>query len=229
MDMERMLSDLFAMQDLKYREFQSKLMPDIDTENVIGIRIPELRKYAKKFSKTTEAEVFLKSLPHKYYDENNLHAFVIETEKDFDKCIVLVDEFLPHVDNWATCDMMSPKIFEKNTDKLIPEIYRWLGNEHTYTVRYAIGLLMKYYLDENYRESYALAVAEISCEEYYINMMRAWYFATALAKRYDDILPFLTENRLDIWTHNKTIQKAVESYRISKEQKEFLKELKRKV
>lgn len=226
--MKKLHQDLFLLQDLKYRDFQAKLMPTIDKDTVIGIRIPELRKFASSYSKSADVQIFINALPHTYYEENNLHAFLIEKETDFDKCVELIDKFLPYVNNWATCDMMAPKVLGRNTDKLILEINKWIESEHTYTVRYAIGLLMKYYLEEKYKESYALAVARIRSGEYYINMMRAWYFATALAKRYDDILPFLTENRLDVWTHNKTIQKAVESYRITNAQKEYLKTLKRK-
>lgn len=226
--MEKLQKELFQLRDIDYRDFQAKLVPTVDKETIIGIRIPELRKFAVMFNKTDAVDSFLRTLPHKYYDENNLHAFLIEKVTDYEKCIKLLDEFLPYVDNWATCDMMAPRVLGNNTDLLVDEIDRWLRSSHTYTVRFAIGLLMRYYLDESYKEEYALSVAGIKSDEYYVNMMRAWYFATALAKRYDDILHFLTEGRLDVWTHNKTIQKAVESYRIKKEQKDYLKTLKRK-
>lgn len=225
--MEELRKELFLLQDKQYREFQSRLMPTVDRNLVIGIRIPELRSFAKNFSKTDKVSVFLSDLPHTYYEENNLHAFLIEAEKDYDKCIRLLDEFLPYVDNWATCDMMSPKVLGKNRDRLINEIYRWIESGETYTVRYGINLLMKYYLDEAFTDEYPRIVAEVESDEYYVNMMRAWYFATALAKKYDEVLSFITENRLDKWTHNKTIQKAVESYRITDEQKKHLKTMKR--
>ena len=225
--MEELRKELFLLQDKQYREFQSRLMPTVDKKLVIGIRIPELRSFAKKFSKTDKVSVFLSDLPHTYYEENNLHAFLIEAEKDYDKCISLLDEFLPYVDNWATCDMMSPKVLGKNRDRLINEIYRWIESGETYTVRYGINLMMKYYLDEAFTEEYPRIVAEVESDDYYVNMMRAWYFATALAKKYDEVLSFITENRLDKWTHNKTIHKAVESYRITDEQKKHLKTLKR--
>lgn len=221
------MKELFLLQDKEYREFQSKLMPTVDKARVIGVRIPVLRKFAADFYKREEAARFLSELPHRYYEENNLHAFLIEKETDYDKCISLLDDFLPYVDNWATCDMMSPKVLGDNKDRLINEIYKWIERGDTYSVRYGINLLMKYYLDEGFTEEYPRVVAEVKSDEYYVNMMRAWYFATALAKRYDEVLPFITENRLDKWTHNKTIQKAVESYRITDEQKKHLKTLKR--
>ena len=225
--MNELQKKLLLLQDKQYREFQSRLMPTVDKESVIGIRIPVLRKFAAEFHIKEEAGSFLSELPHRYYEENNLHAFLIEKEKDYDKCISLLDDFLPYIDNWATCDMMSPKVLGKNRDKLIREINRWIESGDTYTMRYGINLLMKYYLDEDFAEEYLRLVAEVVSDEYYVNMVRAWYFATALAKRYDETLPFLTENRLDKWTHNKTIQKSVESFRITDEQKKYLKTLKR--
>lgn len=223
-------SALFAMQDITYRDFHSKLMPTIDKELIIGVRTPQLRKYSKEFLKThkEEAKIFMDSLPHTYYEENNVHAFLIEQIKDYDECIRALDVFLPYVDNWATCDMMTPKIFKKHLPKLLTEINRWIASEHTYMVRFAIGMLMTFYLDEEFMPEYPNMVASVQSEEYYIRMMIAWYFATALAKQYDVILPYIEENRLDVWTHNKTIQKAVESYRITAEQKAYLKTLKRK-
>ena len=225
--MNELQKKLLLLQDKQYREFQSRLMPTVDKKSVIGIRIPTLRKFAAEFHIKEEAGSFLSELPHRYYEENNLHAFLIEKEKDYDKCISLLDDFLPYIDNWATCDMMSPKVLGKNRDKLIREINRWIESGDTYTMRYGINLLMKYYLDEDFAEEYLRLVAEVVSDEYYVNMVRAWYFATALAKRYDETLPFLTENRLDKWTHNKTIQKSVESFRITDEQKKYLKTLKR--
>jgi len=223
-------SDLFAMQDITYRDFHSKLMPTIDKELVIGVRTPQLRKYSKDLYKTQKegAEVFMQTLPHTYYEENNVHAFLIEQIKVYDECIYALDEFLPYVDNWATCDMMAPKVFKKHLPKLLTEIKRWIASEHTYMIRFAIDMLMKFYLDEEFKPEYPQMVAAVQSEEYYIKMVIAWYFATALAKQYEVILPYIEEKRLDVWTHNKTIQKAVESYRITPEQKTYLKTLKRK-
>ncbi len=220
-----MIEKLFELQDKEYKEFNQSLMPTVDKDTVIGIRVPVLRKYAKTHNYKNET-AFLKSLPHRYFEENNLHAFLIESIKDFDECINKLEEFLPYIDNWATCDMLSPKIFKSNTDKLLPYIKKWIRSKHTYTIRYGIGMLMRYFLDENYKKEYSELVLSAVSEEYYVNTMRAWYFATALSKQYESILPYLTKKRLDPWTHNKTIQKAIESYRITKEQKEHLKNLK---
>ena len=219
---------LLALQDLKYKEFHSKLMPTISPEVIIGVRTPDIRKLAKQIAGSEEAEEFLRTLPHTYYEENNLHGCLIESMKDFDACVDALEKFLPYVDNWATCDLMTPKIFKKHTDELLVEIKRWIASEHTYTIRFGIEMLMIFYLDENFKTEYSDMVAAVHSEEYYVNMMIAWYFATALAKQYDAVLPYLTEHRLDVWTHNKTIQKAVESYRITDEQKVELKKLKRK-
>jgi len=216
---------LFDLQDKEYKEFHQKLMPTVNPDCVIGIRTPVLRKFAKDFAKEDGAEKFLNSLPHKYYEENNLHAFLLMDEKDFDTALAKTEEFLPYIDNWATCDVFKPKVFAKNTDKLIGKIDEWIKSGKTYTVRYGTGLLMSYYLDENFKEEYAKTVSQIRSDEYYINMMTAWYFATALAKQYDFVIKYLTEKRLPRWVHNKTIQKAVESFRISPETKEYLKTL----
>ncbi len=207
-----------------YRDFSARLMPTVDKSTVIGIRTPILRKYAKSL---TDYEGFLADLPHTYFEENNLHAFLIEREKDFDACIEKLDAFLPFVDNWATCDSMAPKVLGKEPEKLLGHIQRWMQAADIYTVRFSIGLLMRFYLDENFDVQYPRMVAEICSDQYYINMMRAWYFATALAKRYDETVPFIEKKVLDTWTHNKTIQKAVESFRISDEQKQYLKTLKK--
>ncbi len=207
-----------------YREFSSKLMPTVEKSKVIGIRTPILRKYAKGLENYAD---FLNDLPHHYFEENNLHAFLIERERDFDRCIELMESFLPYIDNWATCDSMKPKILKKEPGKLLKYIKKWIKSNDVYAVRYGINLLMSFYLDENFDEDYLMVVANISSNEYYINMMRAWYFATALAKRYKETLPYIENNRLDTWTHNKTIQKAIESLRISREQKEYLRTLKK--
>ena len=219
---------LFELQDPGYKEFHAKLMPTINPDVIIGVRTPALRKLAKELLKTEPdaVEAFMAELPHTYYEENNFHAFLLEGIKDYDECIKALGVFLPYVDNWATCDCMAPKILGKYPGRVLSQISIWLNSDHTYTVRYAIGLLMRYYLDEQFEEKYLDMVANVQSEEYYINMMRAWYFATALAKQYEATLPWLEEKRLDVWTHNKTIQKAVESYRITKEQKVYLKTLK---
>lgn len=217
---------LFDLQDLKYKAFHSKLMPTVDSDLVVGVRTPELRKFAKEFLKTEMAEDFLATLPHKYYEENNLHAFIISSMKDFNETVENLNVFLPFVDNWATCDMMRPVVFKKHRQELLFEIERWLESDEPYTVRFGIEMLMVHFLEEDFDISYPQKVAEIRSEEYYVRMMIAWYFATALAYRYDEILPFIEERKLDPWTHNKTIQKAVESYRITGEQKEYLKSLK---
>ena len=217
---------LFALQDLKYRDFQCKLMPTVPTETVIGIRTPELRKYAKTFSKTPEAAEFLKILPHRYYEENNLHGFLIESMRDYGQVIAALDAFLPYVDNWATCDLMRPKVFQKHLPELLEEIRRWMASDRTYTIRFGMEMLMTFYLDEAFRPEYLDWVAEVRSQEYYVNMMIAWYFATALAKQYGAALPYIENHRLEPWTHNKAIQKAIESYRITEEQKMYLRTIK---
>lgn len=218
--------ELYRLQDQKYRDFQSKLIPTADPDTVIGVRTPELRKFAKQLIKREDIAVFLNDLPHRTFDENQLHAFLLSESKDYETCIAEVERFLPFIDNWATCDQMSPKVFRKHREELLSPIRQWLKSDKTYIVRFGVGMLMEHYLEEAFDPSYPAIVAEIRSEEYYIRMMIAWYFATALAKQYDTILPYLTEKRLDRWTHNKTIQKAVESYRITPEQKEFLRKLK---
>lgn len=218
--------ELFKMQDIGYRDFNSKLIPTVKKEDMIGVRTPELRKYAKKLLKEEGVEDFLHSLPHKYFDENQLHAFIISEIKDFKLCIDELIIFLPYLDNWATCDQLSPKIFKKYRNDLLPHIYEWLKSDKTYTVRFGIGMLMEHFLDEDFKSEYPEMVAAVRSEEYYINMMTAWYFATALAKQYESILPFIEGNKLDTWTHNKSIQKAIESNRINAEQKNYLKGLK---
>jgi len=217
---------LFELQDLKYKDFSSKLMPTVNPETVIGVRTPDLRKLAKEYSKTPEAMEFLKILPHAYYEENNLHGFLIETIKDYDTSIAAIEAFLPYIDNWATCDLMSPKLFRKHQPELYAKILVWLESDKTYTVRFGIGMLMRFYLDEHFKPEMLEMVAGIRSEEYYINMMIAWYFATALAKQYDAALPYIQNQRLEKWTHNKAIQKAIESFRISDEAKSYLRTLK---
>lgn len=223
---ERIREDLFSMQDLSYRDFHSRLMPDVDKDTVIGVRVPELRKYVKELAKDPEIREFLEDLPHQYYEENNVHGFLIQQMKEYEKCMEELEKFLPYINNWATCDMTSPKVFKKHKEELLKAVRRWIVSDHVYTVRYGIGMLMQHYLDEDFREEYPQMVSEIQSEEYYVNMMIAWYFATALAKQYEAILPYIEKQKLDVWTHNKTIQKACESYRITPEQKAYLRTLK---
>lgn len=217
--------ELFALQDLSYRDFHAKLMPTVDKARVIGVRTPKLRAFAKEFGKTEEAKEFLKVLPHQYYEENNLHGLLIEQIKDYPTLIRELNRFLPCIDNWATCDLLTVRVVKKHLDTFTEEVEHWLASDHTYTIRFGIGMLMRYYLEEHFSLEYPEKVAKIRSEEYYVNMMRAWYFATALAKQYEAIFPFLEEKRLDAWTHNKTIQKAIESYRITQEQKAYLRTL----
>ena len=219
---------LISMQDLAYREFLCPLVPTVPPERIIGIRTPQLRKLAKGLKGTAEAEGFLRQLPHRYYEENCLHAFLIEQIRDFDDCIEALNAFLPYVDNWAVCDSMSPKVLGKHRQELLREIAVWLKSTHTYTIRFGIKMLMTWYLDEAFEPEYLNMVGSIVSKEYYVNMMIAWYFATALAKQENAALSFLEENRLSEWVHNKTIQKAVESFRISPEQKTYLRTLRRK-
>lgn len=216
---------LFALQDPGYHDFQCALMPTIDPATVIGVRTPDLRRYARTFQHAPEAAAFLRTLPHRWYEENNLHCILISAIPDFDDCMEAVNAFLPYVDNWATCDMLSPKALARCPEQLMNAIPHWLGSGHTYTIRFGIGQLMHHFLDADFTAACPAMVASVQSGEYYVNMMRAWYFATALAKQYESILPWLSEHRLDRWTHNKSIQKAIESRRISPEHKQELKKL----
>lgn len=225
MYMDVIQEKLFALQDLNYRQFQAKLMPTVDPEQIIGVRMPALRKLAKELKGTAEAEAFLAALPHRYYDENNLHGLLLCARSSYEETVAGLEDFLPHVDNWATCDLLSPRAFRSHPPQLPEQIRRWLDSGDTYTVRFGLEMLMSFYLDECFRPEYLDWAAEVKSEEYYVRMMVAWYFATALAKQYDAALPYLTSRRLEQWTHNKTIQKAVESYRITPEQKDALRAL----
>ena len=216
---------LFTMRDADYGAFQSKLIPSVAPEAFIGVRTPALRKYAKQILKRADIGGFLSDLPHRYFDENQLHAFILSELKDYDRCVEAVSTFLPFVDNWATCDQMSPKVFRTHRPDLLNNIRTWIDSEHTYTVRFGVGMLMEHFLDADYDAAYPEWVASVRSEEYYVRMMVAWYFATALAKQYDAILPYFENRRLEPWTHRKAIQKAVESYRITPEQKAYLKTL----
>ena len=226
MNREEIVAELFRMQDKDYALMQTKIIPTVASDRIIGVRTPALRTFAKSLYMDSDINAFLSCVPHQYFDEDQLHAFVLSLEKDFDKCIAEVDAFLPYIDNWATCDQLSPRVFKKEPEKLLPYIQSWIKSDRTYTVRFAIGMLMQHFLDEKFDVKYADMAAEVRSEEYYVNMMIAWYFATALAKQYELILPYLEEKRLDDWVHNKAIQKSVESYRITDEQKAYLKTLK---
>ncbi|MGP1515802.1 MAG: DNA alkylation repair protein [Bacteroidales bacterium] len=224
----RIQDSLFAMQDKEYAKFNSKLIPNISPQTIIGLRTPLLRKAAKEFAKMDNINQFLDALPHQYFDENQLHAFIIGEYKDFNCCIKEVEKFLPYINNWATCDQLSPRCFKKHTIELLKYIDTWLQSKEEYTVRFAIGMLLQHYLGENFNKEYLYKVCKIRTDEYYIKMMQAWYVATALAKQYENTLTVLQEKLLDVWTHNKAIQKALESYRITKEQKKYLRTLKMK-
>lgn len=215
-------SALFSMQDKGYQSFQCQLMPTVDRETVIGVRTPLLRAYAKKLAPTATGQAFLEILPHTYYEENNLHAFLIEQIGDFEKTVFEVDRFLPYINNWATCDSLSPKVFRTNREALLPHLYRWMSSEHPYTVRFGIAGLMRYFLTEAFSDAYPRDVARIQSEEYYVNMMIAWYFATALAFQYERVLPYVKERRLSPWIHAKAVQKAIESRRLTQGQKDEL-------
>ena len=217
---------LFQLQDKGYRDFQSKLIPTIPVETIIGVRIPAIRKLAKEYGKDPECVEFLKQLPHTYYDENILHALLVAEIKDYEVCVKEVERFLPYVDNWAVCDIFSPKVFRKNKDKLIDKIREWTASGHPYTCRFGMEMLMTHFLDEDFRVEYLEIPAAVHSEEYYVNMMIAWFYATALAKQWDATVGYIEKKCLDPWIHNKTIQKARESYRITREQKEYLKTLK---
>ena len=220
--------ELFSLQDKKYMKFLSKLTPNVSEDTIIGVRIPEIRKLAKKLVKNNEYEDFLKELPHKYYDENLLHGAIISENKDFENCIELLNSFLPFVDNWAVCDTISPKIFKKHKKELIEKIKEWSQSDKTYTCRFGVEMLMTHFLDEDFKKEYLEMVANIHSEEYYVKMVIAWFFATALAKQWDYAVIYLENNKLDVWVHNKTIQKARESLRILEDKKGYLKGLKRK-
>ncbi len=227
MNVNEIQKELFKNQDEKYRDFQSKLLPSVNPQSVIGVRTPILRTFAKKLYKETDYFDFLNDLPHKYFDENQLHAFLISEIKDYEVCVEELNKFLPFVDNWATCDQMSPKIFKNHKKELSEQINVWISSEKTYTLRFAVGMLMQHFSDTDFDLKYPRMISAIQSDEYYVKMMIAWYFATALAKQYDSIIPFLENQVLDKWTHNKTIQKCSESYRITDEQKKYLRTLKR--
>ena len=220
--MESITESLFGLRDAEYAKFQAKLTPSVKPELFIGVRVPEVRKLAKHLKNTPDAEAFLRELPHRYYDENMLHGLLVSEIKDFDLAIEETDRFLPYIDNWAVCDIMSPKVFKRHRAELIDSIRKWTGSDETYTVRFGIEMLMSHYLDEDFKPEYLDIPASVRSGEYYVNMMIAWFFATALAKQWDSTVPYLENRRLDKWTHNKTITKALESYRITDERKAYL-------
>ena len=216
---------LLEMQDIDYRDFMKKLIPTVDEQTVIGIRTPELKRLAKAIAGTEDTQIFMNDLPHKYFEENNLHAYLINNIRDVETCLSETEGFLPYVDNWATCDGLRPAVFKRHPEKLLPFIRKWMGSEQPYTVRFGIEMLMLHFLDDRFHAEYLDAVAAVRSDEYYVRMMVAWYFAEALAKQYDAAIPYIENNRLDAWTHNKAIQKAVESFRISDERKVWLRSL----
>lgn len=223
----KILDRLFDLKDETYAEFQSKLLPNIKREKIIGVRVPEMRKLARKYFKSEESKIFLNDLPHEYYDENLLHGMLISEIKDYNECIQALDKFLPFVDNWAVCDTISPKVFKGNKEKLIGKIKIWTLSKETYVCRFGILMLMKHFLDGDFKPEYLEIPVNIKSDEYYVNMMIAWFFATALSKHWDETIIYLEKEKLDTWVHNKTIQKARESYKITPSQKEYLKSLKK--
>lgn len=217
---------LQSRKDDSYKDFTAKLIPTIDKNRIIGVRTPLVRALAKKIKGSEVSYDYLSLLPHKYLEENHLHGFLIELERDFEKALQLTESFLPFIDNWATCDCVRPKVFKKHLSELYPCLCKWIKSSHTYTVRYAIGLLLSFYLDENFSDEHLKLVSSVKSDEYYVKMMVAWYFATALAKQYNSTLPYIENKTLDKWTHNKTITKACESYRVENSHKAYLRTLK---
>ena len=221
-----LLSRLMEVKDDKYKSFQAKLVPNISADTILGIRTPEMKNIAKELFQSGDYESFLNDLPHKYYEENLIHFFVISMIKDFDICIKEVEKFLPYVNCWPVSDQASPKCFKKNHDKLLPYIKKWIKSKHVYTARVGIRMLMNEYLGDDFKEEYLDMVASVKGEDYYLKMMVAWYFATALAKRYDETVVYFENHKIDNWVHNKAIQKALESYRVTEEHKNYLRTLK---
>lgn len=223
--MTHLQEELFKLQDTGYRDFNSSLIPGVDKDKVIGIRTPVLRKFAKEYAKSGETEKFMRELPHEFYEENNLHMMLISQIKGYDECISEIEKFLPYIDNWATCDLPLPKCFDKNKEDILERAKKWIATDAAYVKRYGMGVMMRLFLDEDFKEEYIQIIASVKSEEYYVNMMIAWYMATALAKQWDAAIPYIQERRLSEWVHRKSIQKAVESYRITPEQKDYLKGL----
>ncbi len=226
---EEIREKLFELRDEEYKAFHAKLIPTVSEDSIIGVRTPALRKCAKEMGRHPRIGEFLAALPHPYYDENNLHGFILEGIKDYGECLAAVEAFLPYIDNWATCDMLAPKVFGRHREELLEPVRRWIASEDTYTIRFAMNMLMRFYLDGDFKPEYLELVCGVASGEYYVNMMIAWYFATALAKQYEAALPYIEQRRLAAWTHNKAIQKACESRRITEEQKAYLRSMKEKV
>lgn len=222
-NLEKLREKLFSLSDAGYKDFHTSLIPNVEQEKIIGIRVPVLRRFAADFAKDPYSSEFLHELPHYYYEENNLHGMLIDKISDYDEAVSELDRFLPYVDNWATCDMMKQKTFAKNRSRLISDIDRWISSDFVFEIRYGIKMLMDFYLGENYKREYSERVSMVKNDDYYVKMMAAWYFATALAKNYDEVLPYFENRSLPKWTHNKAISKANESYRLTREQKEYLK------
>lgn len=222
---KEMLNAIFAARDEEYADFTAKLIPNVPRESIIGVRTPQLRRIAKRFGKNAGIDEFLSALPHECHEQNLVHAYIAESIGDFDSAVKTIEAFLPYVTNWAVCDSMTPRVFAKHTGELLPIIKKWLQSAHPYTVRFGLRMLMCFYLEKEFASEINALAASVCSEEYYVNMMQAWYFATALAKQYDSTVPFVEECRLSPWVHNKTIQKAVESFRITAEQKAHLKTL----
>lgn len=220
--MDNIISRLTLLREESYQKFQSSLIPTVDPSAILGVRTPELRKIAKELFGTEMGKAFLNELPHSCFEENQIHGFMISEIKNFEECLIQTERFLPYIDNWATCDQTAPKMFSKHKQELLPSIDRWLDSDHTYTVRFAIGMLMRHYLDADYQTAYTDRVCAVESDDYYIRMEQAWYMATALAKQWDSVIPYLEKRILPMWTHNKTIRKAKESYRITTEQKDYL-------
>lgn len=217
---------LMELRDEEYAAFQSRIVPNIDGGTILGVRVPVLKGLAKELYNDPRKEAFFNELPHKYYEENQLHIMLVCLEKSFDTCISRLEQFLPYADNWAVTDQSSPKCFKKHHKELVPIITEWLGSEHVYTARYAMNIFMREFLDDDFDVKYAELISQKRGEDYYLKMMIAWYFATALAKQYDAVVPFIEQRRLDLWTHNKAIQKSIESYRVSDDHKAYLRGLK---
>ena len=216
---------LFALGDPAYRDFTAPLLPTVERGSIIGVRVPAVAALAKELRKEGKADAFLRELPHRYFEENGLHAAILSQEKDYALCMTLLERFLPWVDNWSVCDSLKPAVFKKHRPELLERIPEWLRSDRPYTVRFGIAMLMSHFLDEDFQPAFLTWVADLRSEEYYVNMMIAWYFATALAKQYKAAVPYLEERRLARWTHNKSIQKAIESYRVPEEHKAYLKTL----
>ena len=217
---------LLLNKDEKYAAFTAKLIPNIDSKIIIGVRLPVLRAFAKELVKKGEYAEFLNTLPHTYHEENMLHVCILSVLKDFNEAIGYAEAFLPYIDNWAVCDSFNPKSFRKNKDELLVKIKEWIISDRIYTKRFAIDMLMSHFLEDDFDRSHLNLVSSADGDDYYLKMVVAWYFATALAKQYDEAIKFIENKSLEKWTHNKMIQKAIESYRITDEQKIYLRSLK---